>query len=106
VGGQIDIGPTVMYYLGVPTSPSWLGQPLLGDAGEVVRLDGSAVGPDVLWAAETRSCHDRQTGATLDEGRCSDLVKRGAQELEHSWTVTLENLATRLHEADAERAAH
>ena len=106
VGGQIDIGPTVMYYLGVPTSPSWLGQPLLGDTGEVVRLDGSAVGPDVLWAAETRSCHDRQTGATLDEGRCSDLVKRGAQELEHSWTVTLENLATRLHEADAERAAH
>jgi phosphoglycerol transferase MdoB-like AlkP superfamily enzyme len=104
VGGQIDIGPTVMYYLGVPTSPAWLGRPLVGDAGEVVRLDGSAVAPDVLWAAETRTCHNRQTGTTLDEARCSNLIKRGGQELEHSWTVTLENLAARLHRADAGHA--
>jgi phosphoglycerol transferase MdoB-like AlkP superfamily enzyme len=97
VGGQIDIGPTVMYYLGAPSSPAWLGRPLVGDAGEVVRLDGSAAASDLLWAAETRTCHDRQTGTTLDQARCSDLAERGGRELGHSWTVTLENLAARLH---------
>jgi len=97
VGGQIDIAPTVMHYLGAPISRAWIGRPLVGDGGEVVRWDGSAAAPEALWVADTRSCHDR-SGTKLDEARCDDLIRQGRQELEYSWTVTLENLAQHLHE--------
>lgn len=112
IGGQVDIGPTVLDWLGKDKPTSFIGR-VLTDArdgngepcnacGDAVRYDGSAVNREWLWDAPNSACFDRQTRKRTDAKRCETLRKTADQELEASWDVTMHDLAKTLRAASAQ----
>ena len=93
VGGQIDIAPTILHYLGIERPRAFLGRALLqGRPGSVVRMDGSAADAlRVLSDGEAVACrdHDRRE---LDPLACQGLAAAASLELSMSWAVTLGDL--------------
>jgi hypothetical protein len=98
VGGQLDIGATVLHYLGVPAAPSMIGLPLRsGREGFVGRYDGGAA--DALRTL-TRKRKDACAWIAPEghdgEPDCKDLVERVEAQLEVSRHITLQDLAASL----------
>lgn len=98
VGGQIDIGPTILHYLGVRKSRAFLGHPMLGQEGMTVRHDGSGVSNRHVWFSTGANGGRCQTfdGKNVDARDCGYLSDLAARELQMSWTITLQNLAKEL----------
>jgi phosphoglycerol transferase MdoB-like AlkP superfamily enzyme len=99
VGGQIDIGPTVLHYLGVSAPPSFLGLPLLAErAGWVARFDNAAVDSERLLRPGKRARCERSPRMTKKGSlpRCDDLAARAALQTEVSALITMHDLASGL----------
>lgn len=98
VGGQIDIGATVLHYFGVPAPPSFLGLPLLADReGAVFRIDGVALDATRLFRTRGKEpCQTRTPGADDTKPRCDDLRRGREEQVEVSTFITLHNLAAGL----------
>ncbi len=90
VGGQIDIAPTVLHYLGLPQPPSFLGAPL-GAAGMVARFDGSAVDHQTIWT-EGEGCRSHR-GKRVRDLRCRRLRSLARDEAYYSRQMTLFDLS-------------
>jgi len=93
VGGQVDIAPTLLHYLGIERPRAFLGRALLpGRGGQVVRMDGSAADAKHVYTQRDKvPCRDHARRA-LPEQACAELAKDAARELEMSWAVTLRDL--------------
>jgi phosphoglycerol transferase MdoB-like AlkP superfamily enzyme len=89
VGGQIDIGPTILDLLGRSDAlPSAVGRSLLSEGpGFAALSDGSAIGQTHMFVAGGRdiprvgACFDAVTGAAHPREACSELVLRAKEEL-------------------------
>jgi lipoteichoic acid synthase len=109
LGGQVDIGPTVLDWLGKEAPNSFIGRALFNDSAStacetcdvVARYDGTALNDDVLWEAAHNTCYERKTGKKTASKRCTRVKNLGEQELAMSWDVTLHNLARTLRTAPA-----
>ena len=107
IGGQIDIGPTVLDWLGIERPYAYIGRALadtyVGDAeacqncGIAVRYDGSVVDGEKLWDASREQCYSRDPHAPLPHQRCAELREKAEEELQVSWDVTLHDLASTLN---------
>jgi phosphoglycerol transferase MdoB-like AlkP superfamily enzyme len=96
IGGQIDLGPTLLHLFGVEKPRSMLGRPLFQAGGRAVRYDGAAVDPaHVRFPDGSCKNHD---GALLATGDCADLARRADEEIQMSWAITRLDLAGRLSE--------
>lgn len=102
VGGHIDVGPTLLYLLGIEPPTSFLGKVLLpGVDGQVVLPTpwGSAVTSDRLYLAASDalslngSCFSFPSGAPRPWQDCQALARHARRELEISGIVTLYDLA-------------
>jgi len=106
VGGQIDIGPTILDWLGYDKPTSFIGRVLSDEktfpggacpVGEgVIRNDGSAAGSGVLWEQRDEKCIDLESNKELAEDRCFEMRQALGDELDISRDVTLHDLAERL----------
>ncbi len=112
IGGQIDIGPTVLDWLGRDKPGSFIGEVLTDEAdhhgtkpctacGEAARADGTAVSRELLWDARKSTCYDRRKGTKTAKRLCGPLRKHADQELTASWDVTMHDLAKQLRDAPA-----
>lgn len=110
IGGQVDIGPTVLDWLGREAPTSFIGRVLFNDAegtppcdncNVVVRYDGTALDSTLLWDAGTTTCYERESGTKTVAKRCSRLQHLADEELAMSWDVTLHNLARPLRALNA-----
>jgi phosphoglycerol transferase MdoB-like AlkP superfamily enzyme len=100
VGGQIDIGATILHYVGIPVPGSFFGRPLVGNGGGLTaQFAGAAAGEDMLWRpnASGGDCLDG-AGIPRPKDACSDLRKKAGEEVELSLLVTTHDLAERLSE--------
>jgi lipoteichoic acid synthase len=109
VGGQIDIGATILHYLGIRTPGSFFGAPLLGnDDGMAPHFNGAVASNEGHYQTEEDAkgeCLD-VNGSERPPAACDALRKRGAEAIELSLLVTMNDLARRLTEAvKGERAA-
>lgn len=112
IGGQVDIGPTVLDWLGYPKPASFIGHPLTDvnapgetqclECGEAIRYDGSVVNQELLWDAAQSKCFERKGSKKTSDRRCAGLRKMADEELAASWAVTMHNLASRIVAAPAE----
>jgi lipoteichoic acid synthase len=89
VGGQIDIGATVLHLLGIedPRPAAW-GRTLLDpDPGFAALSDGSAVSSELLLVARGQGigreggCFTRPQGRSVPLARCESLRRRARAEL-------------------------
>ncbi|MEE9386799.1 MAG: sulfatase-like hydrolase/transferase [Nannocystaceae bacterium] len=95
IGGQIDIAPTLLHYLGLPRPRSYLGRPLLGNLVPPVAAhpDGSAFTTDRMYISRGRDiphtggCFTFPAGTTRAAGDCTELRRKARLELRHSRTV-------------------
>ncbi|MBU0553106.1 LTA synthase family protein [Myxococcota bacterium] len=96
-GGQIDIAPTILYHLGFEKSRSMFGEPLLGQDSSIVKWDGSAANQWYMLKQdkEKSKCWDFDYNE-VDMRHCEPLLDEYS-EIEYSWSVTLHNLAMKLH---------
>jgi hypothetical protein len=100
VGGQIDIGATILHYAGVSVPGSFFGRPLVGnEGGMTAQFMGAAAGAGILWRpnASGGDCLDG-TGNPRPKDACGDLRKKAGEEVELSLLVTTHDLAERLSE--------
>lgn len=102
VGGQIDIAPTALHWLGVDAPRSFIGRPLLaGRPGRVVTLDGSAV--QGRWASvrgqPNPGCYRLPEWRPTVTRACAKLVAESEEHLRLSTLVTLEDLVPQILEA-------
>jgi arylsulfatase A-like enzyme len=101
VGGQIDLGATLLHYLGVPQPASFVGLPLVEERrGFAARYDGSAADDDVVvsvHAGGKSRCRARaDPKARGDQAACDALRARAKAQLDVSERITLMNLAADL----------
>lgn len=99
VGGQIDIGPTLLHYLGMRAPSSFLGSPLLpGTEGWVARYDGAAADEDrVAYPSRKRRPCRRPLGVvSSDKPKCGDLLTRADAQREVSALITIHDLSASL----------
>jgi phosphoglycerol transferase MdoB-like AlkP superfamily enzyme len=94
VGGQVDIGPTLLHHMGIDRPRGFVGRPLLpGEVGFAAMPDGSAATSDRIFVAtgrdirRTGSCFDFPAGAARPRKDCKDLRERARDELEISRAV-------------------
>ncbi|MDD9942790.1 MAG: LTA synthase family protein [Myxococcales bacterium] len=93
VGGQIDIAPTILHYLGIERPTAFLGRPLLaGRQGFVARMDGSAAVSGIALSSRGKQRCTSLRGRSLNAAKCESLDARAQQELSMSWAVTLNDL--------------
>jgi hypothetical protein len=99
-GGQIDIGPTIAFLLGLHQPAVFLGRPLLpGAAGFAARIDGSALSNDRLFVANgvgvpaDGACVSFPARTALALGECESLKEAAFDQIEVSWLFTEKNLA-------------
>jgi phosphoglycerol transferase MdoB-like AlkP superfamily enzyme len=107
LGGQVDIGATILHLFGVKRPGSFIGQSLLPErAGHASRIDGSGVAGDRIYIAPGGGrCESFPDFKRLDKNACADLSKKTQEELNMSWDVTLLDLASKLAGKAPEKAA-
>ena len=108
IGGQVDIAPTLLTLLGVPTPACFVGRPLdPGRRGLAVLNDGSVVGDGLEFVAdgpaipEEGACFAWPSGQRRPLGECAGIEKRGEDELSASRFVVEHDLAAMIAAASA-----
>jgi phosphoglycerol transferase MdoB-like AlkP superfamily enzyme len=98
LGGQVDIGATVLHLFGLKQPHSFIGQPLVPErVGHASRIDGSGVDEQHIYTAPGGGrCESFPDFQRLERDACADLSRRTQEELNLSWDVTLLDLAGRL----------
>jgi len=99
-GSQMDVGPTILHYLGVEPPRSFMGHPLLPEdvGGFVARWDGSFVAPPLMFDAGLDECRVLSDYRLLPAQDCRALADKARKQLDMSWFVTNNDLARRLVE--------
>ncbi|OGQ90705.1 MAG: hypothetical protein A2289_17840 [Deltaproteobacteria bacterium RIFOXYA12_FULL_58_15] len=100
VGGQIDVGPTLLHLLGMPQPRAFMGRPLLpGAQGFVARVDGVVLnnthaylsyGIDIPASGQCVSFPEQEL---LKPVACAGLMDRGVDQITASWKITEFNMA-------------
>jgi hypothetical protein len=100
IGGQVDIAPTLLALLGLPSPPCFVGHALDPDADSIAVLnDGSVVGEGRVFVAEGPAipgggaCFAWPAGDPRPLEECRELARRGRQELAASRFVVIHDLA-------------
>ncbi len=100
IGGQVDIAPTLLALLGIPSPACFVGRALdPGPPALAVLNDGSAVGggrefvTDGPMIPDEGACFVWPSGERRPLAECGDIKRRGEQELEASRFVVLHDLA-------------
>jgi len=107
LGGQVDIGATLLHLFGLKQPRSFIGQSLLPEhVGHASRIDGSGVdGQRIYIAPGGGRCESFPDLRPLEREDCAELSRRTQEELNVSWNVTLLDLAGRLAGKVPEKAA-
>ncbi len=102
VGGQLDVAPTLLSLLGLPSPTCFAGRPLGRDAAPwAVLNDGSVVAGDRLFVAggpgvpPEGACFAFPQATPRPAGDCRDIARGGRDELAASRLVVLDDLAAR-----------
>ncbi|HET7541345.1 MAG TPA: LTA synthase family protein, partial [Polyangiaceae bacterium] len=95
LGGQVDIGATILHLYGLKQPHSFIGQSLVPErVGHASRIDGSGVdGQHIYIAPGGGRCETFPDFRRVDRNACADLSRRTQEELNASWNVTLLDLA-------------
>lgn len=101
IGGQIDLGPTLLHHLGVRAPTAWLGAPLVTErSGWVFRGDGAGVDAEleVPPGGGPNACRRRDSSVDSVSARtsCARLVEAISAHRRASAAITLHNLAQEL----------
>ncbi|HEX3773177.1 MAG TPA: LTA synthase family protein, partial [Polyangiaceae bacterium] len=98
IGGQVDIGATLVHLFGLARPGSFMGQSLVPEhAGHASRIDGSGVNDQLIYTAPGGGrCESFPDFSRRDRAACAELSKKTQEELNMSWDVTLLDLATKL----------
>ncbi|MEI9952367.1 MAG: LTA synthase family protein [Pseudomonadota bacterium] len=107
LGGQVDIGATLLHLFGLKQPHSFIGQSLVPErVGHASRIDGSGVdGRRIYTAPGGGRCESYPDLQRLERDACAELSQRTQEELNMSWNVTLLDLAGRLAGKVPEKAA-
>ncbi|HKO49419.1 MAG TPA: LTA synthase family protein [Polyangiaceae bacterium] len=107
IGGQVDIGATVLHLFGLKQPRSFIGQSLVPErAGHASRIDGSGVDDQHIYIAPGGGrCESFPDFQRLERAECAELSRRTQEELNMSWSVTLLDLAGRLAGKVPDKAA-
>jgi len=107
IGGQVDIGATILHLFGLKRPGSFIGQSLLPERpGHASRIDGSGVDGERIYIAPGGGrCESFPDFRRLDRAACAELSQKTQEELNMSWDVTLLDLATQLAGRKPEKAA-
>jgi hypothetical protein len=107
LGGQVDIGATVLHLFGLKQPRSFIGQTLVPERlGHASRIDGSGVdGQHIYIAPGGGRCESFPDFQRQEREACGELSRRTQEELNMSWHVTLLDLAGRLTGKMPEKAA-
>jgi phosphoglycerol transferase MdoB-like AlkP superfamily enzyme len=107
LGGQVDIGATLVHLFGLKRPGSFIGQSLIPErVGHASRIDGSGVdGQNIYIAAGGGRCESFPGFALRDPVACAGLSQRIQEELNMSWNVTLLDLAGKLAGKRPEKTA-
>ncbi|HWZ87502.1 MAG TPA: LTA synthase family protein [Polyangiaceae bacterium] len=107
VGGQVDIGATIVHLFGLKRPGSFIGQSLVPEhVGHASRIDGSGVdGQKIYTAPGGGRCESFPDLKRLDRTACAELSQKTQEELNMSWDVTLLDLAPKLAGEKPEKAA-
>ncbi|HEY0466764.1 MAG TPA: LTA synthase family protein [Polyangiaceae bacterium] len=107
LGGQVDIGATVLHLFGLQQPHSFIGQALVPErVGHASRIDGSGVdGQHIYIAPGGGRCETFPDFQRVEREACADLSHRTQEELNVSWNVTLLDLAGRLAGKVPDKAA-
>lgn len=107
LGGQVDIGATIVHLFGLTRPGSFIGQSLLPErTGHASRIDGSGVdGTDIYIAPGGGRCESYPDFKRLGRGDCAELRRKTQEELNMSWNVTLLDLASKLAGKTPEKSA-
>lgn len=98
VGGLLDVAPTALSVLGIPTPPWFLGRSLTAsEPGLAAQASGEVVGEDLMWTGTRCASFPEGTPRPLDA--CDDLRARARLELEVSWSITERGLTPRIRDA-------
>jgi phosphoglycerol transferase MdoB-like AlkP superfamily enzyme len=87
IGGQIDIAPTILHLLDVPTPDSFVGLPLTEPVNWAALPDGSAVTDDRVFIADGEdipaggACFDHPRGSLRPRDDCREIEARASEEL-------------------------
>jgi phosphoglycerol transferase MdoB-like AlkP superfamily enzyme len=100
IGGHVDIAPTLLALLGLPSPPCFVGHALDPAADSIAVLnDGSVVGEGLVFVAEGPlipgggACFAWPGGAPRRLEECRDLALRGREELAASRFVVMHDRA-------------
>jgi phosphoglycerol transferase MdoB-like AlkP superfamily enzyme len=98
LGGQVDIGATVLHLFGLKQPHSFIGQSLVPERiGHASRIDGSGVdGQHIYIAPGGGRCESLPDFQRVERDACAELRRRVQEELNMSWDVTLLDLAGKL----------
>ena len=107
LGGQVDIGATILHLYGLQQPHSFIGQSLVPEhVGHASRIDGSGVdGQHIFVAPGGGRCETFPELQRVERGACAELSRLTQEELNVSWNVTLLDLAGRLAGKVPEKAA-
>src|SRR6185295_10133966 len=96
--GQVDIGATIAHLYGLNRSESFIGQSLVPEHfGHASRIDGSGVNDRLIFTAPGGGrCETFPDWARQPREACDELARKTQEELNVSWDVTLQDLATKL----------
>lgn len=97
-GGQIDVAPTALHFLGVEPPLSFLGRARVPgrDRGMVAKWNGNGVDPAHTWNEKTSYCARLDDASRAKERACEALAEAVKRELKMSWWVTENDLAPEL----------
>jgi phosphoglycerol transferase MdoB-like AlkP superfamily enzyme len=103
IGGHVDIAPTLLALLGIPSPPCFVGHALDPGVRSIAVLnDGSVVGDGRVFVSEGPlipaggACFSWPDGAPLPEGECRGIEREGDEELEASRFVVIHDLAAKI----------
>jgi phosphoglycerol transferase MdoB-like AlkP superfamily enzyme len=107
IGGQVDIGATLAHLYGVSRPASFLGQSLVPEhPGHASRIDGSGVNDQLIYTAPGGGrCETFPDWVRQPREACEELARKTQEELNVSWDVTLQDLATKLTGKQPAKAA-
>src|SRR6478609_4163257 len=107
LGGQVDIGATILHLYGLKQPRSFIGQSLVPErVGHASRIDGSGVdGQHIYVAPGGGRCETFPELQRVPRDACAELSRRTQEELNLSWDVTLLDLAGKLAGKVPQKAA-